>query len=67
MNEQTRSFLDFLAGRSDDLAIGRRERFDRWVVDPRLDEPDARVGPAPDGHLAAGARASVSGCVPPTG
>jgi uncharacterized protein (DUF2236 family) len=31
MNEQTRSFLDFLAGRSDDLPISRRERFDRWV------------------------------------
>lgn len=31
MNEQTRSFLDFVAGRTDDFAIGRRERFDRWV------------------------------------
>ena len=31
MNEQTRSFMDFLAGRSDDFAIGRRERLDRWV------------------------------------
>lgn len=31
MNEQTRSFLDFLAGRSPDLPLGRRERFDRWV------------------------------------
>ena len=32
MNEQTRSFLDFLAGRSGDFPIGRRERFDRWVA-----------------------------------
>jgi uncharacterized protein (DUF2236 family) len=32
MNEQTRSFLDFLAGRSPELALGRRERFDRWVA-----------------------------------
>jgi uncharacterized protein (DUF2236 family) len=32
MTEQTRSFLDFLAGRTDDFAIGRRERFDRWVA-----------------------------------
>lgn len=31
MNEQTRSFMEFLAGRSDDFAVGRRERFDRWV------------------------------------
>jgi uncharacterized protein (DUF2236 family) len=31
MNEQTRSFLDFLAGRSPDLPMGRRERFDAWV------------------------------------
>ena len=30
-NEQTRSFLDFLAGRGEELPIGRRERFDRWV------------------------------------
>ncbi|HEY8155590.1 MAG TPA: oxygenase MpaB family protein, partial [Myxococcota bacterium] len=30
VNEQTRSFLDFLAGRTDDFTIGRRERFDRW-------------------------------------
>ena len=29
MNEQTRSFMDFLAGRGD--GVGRRERFDRWV------------------------------------
>lgn len=29
-NEQTRSFLDFLAGRSGDLPVGRAERFDRW-------------------------------------
>jgi uncharacterized protein (DUF2236 family) len=32
MNEQTRSFLDFLAGRSPELRLGRRERFDRWVA-----------------------------------
>jgi uncharacterized protein (DUF2236 family) len=31
MNEQTREFMDFLAGRTDDFEIGRRERFDRWV------------------------------------
>jgi uncharacterized protein (DUF2236 family) len=31
MNEQTRSFLDFLAGNTDDFPVGRRERFDRWV------------------------------------
>jgi uncharacterized protein (DUF2236 family) len=31
MNEQTRSFLDFVAGRDPELALGRRERFDRWV------------------------------------
>jgi len=31
-NEQTRSFLDFLAGRSDDFPVGRRERLDRWVA-----------------------------------
>lgn len=30
-NEQTRSFLDFLAGRTDDFPIGRLERLDRWV------------------------------------
>jgi uncharacterized protein (DUF2236 family) len=30
-NQQTRSFLDFLAGRSDDVAVGRGERLDRWV------------------------------------
>ena len=32
MTEQTRSFMDFLAGTTDDFAIGRRERFDRWVA-----------------------------------
>jgi uncharacterized protein (DUF2236 family) len=32
VNEQTRSFMDFLAGRTDDFEIGRRERFDRWVA-----------------------------------
>jgi uncharacterized protein (DUF2236 family) len=32
MNEQTRSFLDWLAGRSDDAPVGRRERLDRWVA-----------------------------------
>lgn len=32
MNEQTQSFMDFLAGRSDDLPVGARERFDRWVA-----------------------------------
>jgi uncharacterized protein (DUF2236 family) len=31
MTEQTRSFMDFLAGTSSDFEIGRRERFDRWV------------------------------------
>jgi len=31
VNEQTRSFLEFLAGRSDDFAVGRRERLDRWI------------------------------------
>ena len=31
MNEQTRNFLDFLAGNTDDFPVGRRERFDRWV------------------------------------
>jgi len=30
-NEQTRSFLDFIAGRSDDFPVGRRERLDRWA------------------------------------
>jgi len=30
-NEQTRSFLDFLAGTTDDFDVPRRERFDRWV------------------------------------
>jgi uncharacterized protein (DUF2236 family) len=29
--EQTRDFLDFLAGRSDDFPVGRRERLDRWA------------------------------------
>jgi uncharacterized protein (DUF2236 family) len=29
--EQTRSFLDFLAGTTDDFDVPRRERFDRWV------------------------------------
>jgi uncharacterized protein (DUF2236 family) len=29
-NEQTRSFLDFLAGRSEDVPAGRFEHFDRW-------------------------------------
>jgi uncharacterized protein (DUF2236 family) len=32
MNEQTHSFLDFLAGRTDDFPVGARERFDRWVA-----------------------------------
>lgn len=32
VNEQTRSFMDFLAGRGDDARLGRRERFDRWVA-----------------------------------
>jgi uncharacterized protein (DUF2236 family) len=32
LGEQTRSFLDFLAGRSGDFPVGRRERFDRWVA-----------------------------------
>jgi uncharacterized protein (DUF2236 family) len=31
MNEQTRSFLDFIAGRSDDAPVGRLERLDRWA------------------------------------
>src|SRR4029453_398769 len=29
--EETQSFLAFLAGTPDAFAIGRRERFDRWV------------------------------------
>jgi uncharacterized protein (DUF2236 family) len=32
MNEQTRNFLAFVAGASDDFPVGRRERFDRWVA-----------------------------------
>lgn len=32
MTEQTRSFMDFLAGRTDDFPVGARERFDRWVA-----------------------------------
>ena len=31
MNEQFRSFFDFVAGTSGDFPVGRRERFDRWV------------------------------------
>ncbi len=31
MNEQTRNFLGFIAGTTDDFAVGRWERFDRWV------------------------------------
>jgi len=31
MNEQTLAFLDFLAGNTDDLPVGRRERVDRWI------------------------------------
>jgi hypothetical protein len=31
MTEQTAAFLDFLAGATDDFAVSRRERFDRWV------------------------------------
>lgn len=31
MNEQTRNFLSFLAGTSDDLETSRRERLDRWL------------------------------------
>ena len=31
MNEQTRSFMDFLLGRSDDFAVGPFEKFDRWA------------------------------------
>jgi hypothetical protein len=30
-NEQLHSFLDFLAGRSTDLPVGRLERLDRWL------------------------------------
>lgn len=29
-NEQTAEFIDFLAGRTDDLPVGRGERVDRW-------------------------------------
>jgi len=31
MNAQTQDFLDFLAGRSADVAVGRWERLDRWL------------------------------------
>jgi uncharacterized protein (DUF2236 family) len=31
MTAQTRSFLDWLAGRSEDAPVPRRERLDRWV------------------------------------
>jgi uncharacterized protein (DUF2236 family) len=31
MNEQTRSFIDFIAGRAPGYEVGRRERLDRWV------------------------------------
>jgi uncharacterized protein (DUF2236 family) len=31
MNEQTHSFLDFVAGRSPEFPVSARERFDRWV------------------------------------
>lgn len=31
-NDQTRNFLDFLAGRTDDQPVSRRERFERWVA-----------------------------------
>jgi uncharacterized protein (DUF2236 family) len=31
MTEQTRDFLDFLAGTSADFPVGRRERLDRWI------------------------------------
>jgi uncharacterized protein (DUF2236 family) len=31
VNEQTRSFIDFLAGREPGYEVGRRERLDRWV------------------------------------
>jgi len=31
LSQQTVEFMDFLAGRSDDLSVGRRERLDRWV------------------------------------
>jgi uncharacterized protein (DUF2236 family) len=30
VNEQTVSVIDFLAGRTDDLPVGRGERVDRW-------------------------------------
>jgi uncharacterized protein (DUF2236 family) len=29
-NEQTRSFVDFLAGRDEEVPVGRLDRFDRW-------------------------------------
>jgi uncharacterized protein (DUF2236 family) len=32
VTEQTRSFIDFLAGRSGDFPVGRRERLDRWAA-----------------------------------
>jgi uncharacterized protein (DUF2236 family) len=32
MTEQTWSFVDFIAGRSAEVPLGRRERFDRWVA-----------------------------------
>jgi len=31
-NEQTLNFLDFVAGRTDDQPVSRRERFERWVA-----------------------------------
>lgn len=31
-NDQTRNFLDFLAGRTADQPVSRRERFERWVA-----------------------------------
>jgi uncharacterized protein (DUF2236 family) len=31
LTEQTVSFMDFLAGQTDDFPVSRRERFDRWV------------------------------------
>ncbi len=31
LNEQLQSFIDFVAGRSLDLPVGRIERFDRWL------------------------------------
>jgi len=31
MTEQTQSFLDFVAGRTDEVALSRRERFERWT------------------------------------